>query len=124
MTFFVPGDPVGYTRVLPGRGRFSDRAKKYHAYRSVVEVYARKAGLRLPLEASEAAPLRIDVYCTFRNRRHFDVENIRKGCIDALFRGSNDKWVFGYHAAPRYIADVPDGEVGMVVVVGATEILR
>lgn len=125
MTFFVPGDPCGYTR-MTRRGQWGSKAaQKYIAYKRTVQAYAMKAGLKLPLVATEESPLRIDAYCTFRNRRHVDVENARKGCIDALFYGGKgDRYVFGYHAAPRYVADVPGGEVGMVVVVGATEILR
>ena len=102
LTFRIPGDPIGYVR-MTGRGKFTARAKRYHAWMVAVQVEARKAGFRLPMEATEAAPLRIDAYATFKNRRHPDPENVRKGIVDALFYGGNgDKFVFGYHAAPRY----------------------
>jgi hypothetical protein len=122
LAFRVPGDPAGYTRVTQ-RGKFTLRARKYHCYMAAVQAEARRIGLRLPLEVTEASPLRIDTYATFRNRRHPDPENVRKCVVDALFYGgSGDKYVFGYHAAPRY-AETPD-EVGVVVIVGAEEILR
>lgn len=122
LAFFVPGDPVGYVR-MTRRGQWGSKsAQKYIAYKKAVQVYAAKAGLKLPLSATEESPLRIDAYCTFRNRRHPDPENVRKGAVDALFYGGRgDAHVYGYHSAPRY---APDGEVGVVVVIGATEILR
>lgn len=117
-SFRVIGDPVGYTR-LTQRGRFTARAKKYHAYMVAVQVEARKAGLRLPLVATEVDHLRVDVYCTFSSRRHSDPENVRKGIIDALFYGGKgDKYCYGYHAAPRYGINPQ-----VLVMIGAEEIL-
>ena len=125
MTFFVPGTPVAYVR-MTRRGQWGSKsAQRYIAYKKLVQAYAMKAGLKLPLEATEAHPIRVDIYPTHANRRHGDGDNYMKGIFDSLcYGGSGDKYLHGYFSAPRYVADVPGGEVGMVVVVGATEILR
>ena len=104
-------------------GKFSPRAKRSHAYMIEVQVAARKVGLRLPLEPTETHPVRVDIYPTHANRRHPDGDNIFKLVADALcYGGRGDKFLHGYFSAPRY-AETPD-EVGVVVIIGAEEILR
>jgi len=101
--FVVPGDPIGYVRMTRA-GRFTARAKKYHAYMASVQAEARRAGLKLPLEATEHHEIRIITVAKFRNRRHPDPGNVQKAFEDALFYGSTsgDKYVGGEYAWPTY----------------------
>lgn len=110
--FFIPGDPVGYTKTRPpGRhGRrftMSPRWARYLEYKKTIQLLARAEGFRVPLEASENAPVRVDTHAVFRTRVHPDPENVRKGVVDALFYQAKggDKWVKGTHDWPEYGPD-------------------
>jgi len=102
-TFRVIGDPVGAVRMTQF-SRFNDAAKRYHKFKEHVQWAARQAGVRLPLFASEAAPVFITTRCVFSKRVHPDPENVQKAVCDALFYGANggDKYVGGRYEPPAY----------------------
>ena len=103
VTFRVIGDPVGAVRMTQ-RGRFNDAAKRYHQFKEHVQWAAIQAGLKLPLYASEFAPVLISSRCVFDKRVHPDPENVQKAICDALFyraRGG-DKHVGGRYEPPAY----------------------
>ena len=82
------------------------RMNEYHAWKDHV-----RATITAPMPTpSEAAPVRVDVYCYFADRTHNDPENVRKGIVDALFP-SGDKYVYGYHHHPLYDPQNPRVEV-------------
>jgi len=111
--FEVPGDPRGYTTTtFRDKGR-SPRYKKYREYCRLVREYAAMAGVEIPLTASREEPLFIKIVAYFRNGVHADVENVRKGCVDAMFydplskKKGDDKWVAGSFPLPRYDEEEP-----------------
>lgn len=95
ITFVVPGHAVGY--YTQGARPNWQRLKAYHAYKEAVQIVARVAGVRLPLSATEAAPLLISTQLFCVKRVHHDPENVHKGIVDALFYGAagGDKHVGG-----------------------------
>ena len=111
------GDVSGY-ETMTRPGRFSPRAKRYHAWCQRVRLTAMGAGFtRLPLPAPDR-PVRIDVACWFGSRKHAEVENVRKGVVDALYyphsrvsRRHLDRWVYGSHEPAHYDRDNPRVEV-------------
>lgn len=111
--FEVPGDPRGYTSTTNRDKGVSARYRKYKDYCKRVREYAEGAGVPIPLTASEDAPLHISVFAYYRNGNHCDVENSRKGAVDALFydpftkRKGNDRWVSGRFPLPRYSEEDP-----------------
>ncbi len=86
------GNPIGYYS-MTHRGKWVDkRAIRYLAWkRFVVHCWIMKFG-NLP-KFKPGAEIRLNVHCSFKNERHFDPENVRKGISDALFK--NDKHVWG-----------------------------
>lgn len=111
--FEVPGNPCGYTTTTSRDKGISKRYRKYKDYCKRVREYASAAGVPIPLEADRDAPLFIKIKAYFRNGVHADVENVRKGCVDALFydplskRKGNDKWVAGEFSLPLYDKEDP-----------------
>jgi len=81
-----------------------------------VNAVAIQAGIR-DLQATEAERIGIHVASFFKNRRHPDSENVRKGVIDALFYGAKfgDKYVWGMDCGASY---GPDPRVVVTVVWG------
>lgn len=71
------------------------------------------AGVEIPLTATKDEPLFIKIIAYFRNGVHADVENVRKGCVDAMFYDplskskGDDKWVAGSFPLPRYDEEEP-----------------
>jgi len=114
--FTVSGDPVPYLRMTqgqvklmripdhklrPGGLRIKTAIRRYFAYKDQVHVAAWEK--RVDPEPKEKVFLNVMIY--FRNRKHADPENVRKGIQDAIFKkdrlvaGSVD---FGYDQAnPR-----------------------
>ena len=104
----VPGPPtapklVGY--YTNGKSPNFDRAREYADWKAHVVKHTPP----LLLHATKTAPVRVDVWCYFPNGTHGDVENVRKGVVDALFRHreGGDKYVYGYHHFPLYDAANP-----------------
>jgi hypothetical protein len=81
--FSVPGKAVGY--YTAGARPNWTRLKAYRAYRDVVAFYATRAGLVLPLVATEQVPVYVSTWLYCSTRLHHDPENIRKGICDLLF---------------------------------------
>ena len=111
--FTVPGQPQGYVR-RTRRNLWTPRVKSYHAWMQSVQVYARKAGLLLPLEATKDTQIRISIFCLFaRKRIPPDVDGVLKAVQDALFykSKSGDRYVTGCSEA------IWDSEVGQVTIV-------
>jgi len=111
--FEVPGEPRGYTSTTSRDKGVSARYRKYADYCKRVREFASGAGVPIPLTASEDIPLYIRVVAYYRNGVHCDVENSRKGAIDALFydplsrRKGQDKWVAGSFPLPKYDPEDP-----------------
>jgi Holliday junction resolvase RusA-like endonuclease len=87
LAFTVLGEPRGYVR-MTRRGKWTERAKSYHAWMQSVQVSARAAGLKLPLTATYEAPIGIGVGCFFGSRRRPDIDGVLKAVSDALFYGA------------------------------------
>lgn len=107
--FEIPGEAVGY--YASGSHPNWKRMNAYHAYKKVAQLYAVKAGLRLPMVASEVRSLFVGVLCVFKDRRHPDPANVQKGICDALFytkheKGAGDKHT-GALAMPPIYGDTP-----------------
>jgi hypothetical protein len=110
--FFVAGEPVGYTIALQRR---APRVKRYHDYCALVRWAALEAGLVLPIEAKEDAPVYLYTQAVFGRRQFPDPENVHKGIKDALFyakrgrgRGrGDDRWTGGQYEAPAF-AETPE----------------
>jgi hypothetical protein len=102
LKFTVPGKAVGY--YTSGARPNWTRLKSYRAYKQAVQWAAKAAGLRLPLMATEAAPVFVTTRLFCRSRVHHDPENVHKGIVDALFYGAKggDKHVGGTFWPARY----------------------
>jgi Holliday junction resolvase RusA-like endonuclease len=87
LTFTVAGEPRGYVRMTRA-GKWTPRAKSYHAWMRSVQLSARAAGLKLPLTATYEAPIGLAVGCFFGSRRRPDVDGVLKAVSDALFYGA------------------------------------
>jgi hypothetical protein len=115
LEFVVPGDPsAGAYISKPSRfGKNKDRVERYWKYCEKVRIYAKQAGLQLPLEASKTTPVFIHVASYFENGRHADPENCAKGLRDALFYRAEggDKHCGGSHFCPLYDPIYPRSEV-------------
>lgn len=111
--FEVPGSPRGYTVTTHRDKGRSPRYKKYREYCALVREHASIAGVEIPMTASREEPLFIKVIAYFRDGVHADVENVRKGCVDALFycpftkKKGDDKWVAGSFPLPKYDKEEP-----------------
>jgi len=118
--FYVPGIPRGYTTTTY-KGKFI-RGGKDKSYENYVEYckevrdYARKAGVNLPLITAKKDEYCVSTIAYFKDGRHPDPENIRKGVADALcykedkIKGSkkgNDKYCGGSFLPPRYDKENP-----------------
>ena len=118
--FVVPGPPVGYY-AQAGRNLWKmspsqrEQAEKYRNYKDKVKLYAVQAGLVLPLNATEAAPVIVNIRAYFFNRVHCDPGNVQKGCCDALFQGSNDRYTGGSFPPPIYDPKNPRVEVEVIL---------
>ena len=111
-----------YTR---GSRPAGSRLAQYQSWREHVRASAAKVGFKLPLMVLEHEPIYVYVVAYFVDRRHPDVENVRKGIVDALFYvtkaekqllgegAGSDKWVAGAHSLPRY--DKEDSRVEVFV---------
>jgi len=115
-TFTVPGNPVGYYAV--GKRPNWKRMKAYHDYCERVRLYAKAAGIPLPMKASKNEPVMIATLAYFANGIHPDPENVRKGIADSLFyagkrgnKGSGDKYCAGKFLYPLYDAANPRVEI-------------
>lgn len=113
VTFFVPGPPVPFTRVL--RGSQQERAKRYRQYKRDVGWEAKAAGAQI---ITGPVCLNIDVYLPDRLKRRWDLDNVIKSVGDAL-QGicfENDKQITSVTA--RIYSAGPFGrEVGVRVAV-------
>ncbi len=104
LSFTVPGDPVPYLRMTQGQIRLmripdsslsskalavKGRIRRYLAYKDLVAWQAR--GLEFDRRPKFKTYLHVMIY--FRDRKHPDAENVRKGIQDALFK--QDKYVAG-----------------------------
>ncbi len=113
MKFIVPGDPFGHVAATAYSKNYSKQYAKFIKYAKFVRYCAIEAGIRLPLNADISNPLLIKTFSYFRDRRHCDPENVRKGICDALFydpvqkKKGNDKYTAGYFPPPRYDPDNP-----------------
>lgn len=107
----VPGIPVGF-KTTTKRAKFSKDYAKYIAYKKLVQIHARMAGIKLPLKAVKDRPLMIRTVSYFKNGVHPDPGNVQKGVCDALFYKVNrqtgtigkgdDKYTGGSFPPPRY----------------------
>ena len=103
-SFIIGGDPVPYLRMTqgevklmripdhklrPGGLRIKTAIRRYFAYKDRVHIAA--WAKRVDPEPKGKTYLNVMIY--FRNRRHADPENVRKGIQDAIF--SKDKMVAG-----------------------------
>lgn len=103
--FTVTGRAVGY--YTSGARPNWTRLKSYRSYKERVQWTASAAGIRLPLEATEVAPLIISTRLFCSSRVHHDPENVHKGIVDALFYGAKggDKHVGGSFRPATYGGD-------------------
>lgn len=76
--FTVPGRPVPAVRMTQ-RSKYSDRARRYLAYKSVVGWSAKIAKLQ-PVNG----PIAIEAVFYFGNKRLPDVDNLLKAVMDGL----------------------------------------
>lgn len=115
--FVVPGNPVGYMAVT-ARGKWTKQYLKFADFAKTVRLYARMAGVKIPLKANENSPLIIRTVSYFKNGTHCDPGNVQKGVTDALFydehgiRGKktkkgDDKWTGGSFPPPFFDKDNP-----------------
>jgi len=118
--FYVPGIPRGYTTTTY-KGKFIRGGKdksyeNYVNYCKEVRISARKAGVDLPINTTKDSQWTVSTIAYFKDGRHPDPENIRKGVADALcyqedkIKGSkkgNDKYCAGCFLPPRYDKDNP-----------------
>lgn len=120
--FIVPGDPGGYLRMTQGQVKLMkiprhkltpnllkvyDRIERYLSYKEFVNY----CGLKLKFERSPRKRILLHVMIYFRNNKHPDPENVRKGIQDALF--TTDKYVAGCYDFD-YDKDSPRAEIEIV----------
>ena len=112
--FKIPGRPQGYV-AMTHKGRFSERATKYHAWQERVKELALAAGWRYPRPTFERQAF-VETEAYYPDKRGVDGENVRKGVVDALFPSKlgGDKFVHGRHGAYRVDAVNPRVEVWIV----------
>ncbi len=82
--FEIPGHPVGY-KTTTRASKYNKAYQGYVEYKKVVQLYAKAAGLRLPLKATKDNQVMIRTVSYFKTGRHPDPENVNKGVRDALF---------------------------------------
>lgn len=89
--FTIPGQPVGYTRQTYWQARIGNlpHVKRYRAWKEFVRI----CSLQVKFNRNPIDKIRLDVMIYFKNKKHPDPENVRKGIQDALFE--NDKYVIG-----------------------------
>jgi len=117
-TFTVPGEPCGYyaqaaRSIWKMSPKQRERAQKYRSYQEKVILYARQAGITVPLKASSENCLSINTAAYFSDGRFCDPENVRKGITDALFKGAGkaDRWTGGAFSVPMFDKATPRVEV-------------
>lgn len=110
LRFEISGDPVPYTRMTQRQVKLMripramvndnmltlyDKISRYFTWKQQAQWIAieaeSKSNLKYPRSPKEKVYLNVEVF--FRNKRHADPENIRKGLQDALF--IQDKLVAG-----------------------------
>lgn len=104
---------------MSGKTPNIDRKRAYETYLQGVQMFAKMAGIRLPLIAKRDAPLLIHTVSYFKNGVHPDPENVRKAVSDALFytgkggrgKGSGDKYCGGSFLPPLYDKENPRVEI-------------
>jgi hypothetical protein len=80
--FYVPGAPVGFKAGPRNQATNS----KIASYAEKVRLYAKQAGLKLPLESTKMNAIRVATGVAFQNgSRHPDAENVHKLIKDILF---------------------------------------
>lgn len=104
VSFIVPSDPVPYLRMTqgevklmripdhklrPGGLRIKTAIRRYFAYKDQVHL----AAWANHVDAEPKGKIYLNVMIYFRNRKHADPENVRKGIQDAIFK--KDKYVAG-----------------------------
>lgn len=104
ITFVVHGDQIPYTRMTQGQVKLmkipdhkitpealkvKDKIRRYLVWKDFVRMHTLQ--LQFPRSPKEKIYLSVMVY--FRNKKHADPENIRKGIQDAIF--DQDKLVAG-----------------------------
>lgn len=110
--FVVPGNPVGYIATTYN-GKWGKEYLKFANYAKTVRLFAKAAGIRVPLLADRQKPIVIRTVAYFKNGSHCDPGNVQKGVVDALFydenhdrgkktRKGDDKWTGGSFPPPRY----------------------
>lgn len=89
--FVVPGIPVGYKTTTYNAKYVNKDYRKYVEYKKQVQLFARAAGLELPLLATKDYPMKVRTVAFFKNGNHPDPENVNKGVRDALFYDEEKK---------------------------------
>lgn len=102
--FTVQGDPIPYLRMTQGQVKLmripdykvsdkglkvKEKIRRYLNWKEFVNGHT----YRLDIERKPKEKIYLDVFVYFRNKRHADSENIRKGIQDSIFE--NDKMVAG-----------------------------
>lgn len=100
--FTVEGKAVGYYTM--GARPNWDRMNAYHQYKQHVQWAAKANGLKLPLRATEAQPVKVTTRLFAATRVHHDPENVQKAVVDSLFYGAKggDKHVGGSYSWATY----------------------
>lgn len=100
-----------------------ERLEQYFAWREHICYHASQAGVQLPWRVTKNSRQMVYIVAYFENGNHPDVENVRKGIVDALVYVSkemkallgpgygSDKWIGGGHSLPRYDKVKPRAEV-------------
>lgn len=108
-----------------GKIRWTRKVKRYMAWRDHVREHANLAGIPTPCLWTPENPclLICAVWFADPSKKCFDVENVRKGVLDALvwvapevrkvtgMAKGDDAWCFGYHTMPMFDRFRPRVEV-------------
>jgi Holliday junction resolvase RusA-like endonuclease len=81
---FTIDKPMGYVRTTQMQKWVDPDYKRYQAYKTAVALTARNEGV--PNEIQEGHRAQVEVFCTFPNEKHADLDNILKGVLDAIWR--------------------------------------
>lgn len=102
--FTIPGPPVPYLRMTQGQIRLmripdhklrpdglkvKDRIRRYLRYKEATLMIVAP----FSFDRAPRNKVFLNVTCYFKNRKHPDPENVRKGISDAIF--TQDKYVAG-----------------------------
>lgn len=120
--FTIPGPPVGYLRMTQGQVKLMriprhkltpqsvkvrDRIQRYFDYKELASF----CGFRLKFDRSPKKRILLHAMIYFKDKKHPDPENVRKGIQDALF--TSDKYVAGCYDF-EYDPDNPRVEIEIV----------